>query len=338
MKKNKFLSIIISFILVFSFAFTNISSAAQAPAYSPTSSISSGSYMYYAVYGEIYKVNTNTKKTTLVKSIDDKSVCDLIVSNGWIYFTAIDSGISSKYKPYIYKVRTNGKDLKKLTKGDNPVIYNDKIYYRKVNFNNSTKYDYDIIGIYRMSLSGTSDSCIKKASTVDEFIIYKSKIYYVTYSASTHKTYLRRMSLTGENSKIMTSSTNCSLSDLKAYSDYIYFNYNDDIYKIKTTSTSKYRVVSNAEMKDLSSGYIYYTTYKNDYFYIYKMKLSSKTKTFIKKIYSLEDVKVSNGYMILSYFYESGYDSEFDRYMYNHVKYICDTNGKNGKILNRYYV
>lgn len=141
MKRKKFLSIIVSFILVFSFAFTNLSNAAttQTLPYSPTSSVSSGDYMYYAIYEKIYKVNTSTKKTTLVKSIGRKWVYNLTVSNGWIYLTVNDGGTGAEFRPSIYKVRTNGKDYQKLATGYDPVVYNGKIYYIKIDFKNCSE-------------------------------------------------------------------------------------------------------------------------------------------------------------------------------------------------------
>lgn len=327
--KRKLTSIILALALLFTCAFTAPSEAAQTPSSASTAaSIRSGDYMYYAVYNKIYKVNVSTKKSTLIYTSKDAWLFyDLTVKDGWIY-CVMDTfqGTGGEY-PYIFKVRTNGKDAKVLKKGRNPVVYNGSIYYLKETFSTGGDYDNKVVGIYKMSLSGSSDKCIKKSSTINEFIVYKSNIYYTNYGTSSN--YLRRTSLTGSNSKIMVSGKYIP-ENLKAYSDYIYFNYNNDIYKIKTTSTSKYKVVSNAHMMDLASGYVYYTTYKNGSCYLYRMNLSSKAKTYImKNELFFGDVEVASGYMIVTYYYYGSYN--------NTAKYLCTTTGKSGKVLKTYF-
>lgn len=328
--RKKLTSIILALTLVFMCAFTGVSEAAQIPASaSTTASIKSGDYMYYSVYNKIYKVNVNTKKSTLIYTNSDAWLFyDLTVKDGWIY-CVMDTfqGTGGEYS-YIFKVRTNGKDAKVLKKGSNPVIYNGSIYYLKETFStNSWEYTNKVVGIYKMSLSGANDKCIKKSSTISEFIVYKSKIYYTNYGTSNN--YLRRISLTGGTSKIMSSGTYIP-QNLKAYSDYIYFNYNSHIYKIKTSSTSKSRIISNAKLMDLSSGYVYYTTYKSGYCYLSRMKISTKAKTdLLKTELWFSDVQADSGYMIVTYYY--------DNYYNNTAKYLCTTSGKNGQVLKTYY-
>lgn len=287
--------------------------------------------MYYSVYNKIYKVNVNTKKSTLIYTNSDAWLFyDLTVKDGWIY-CVMDTfqGTGGEYS-YIFKVRTNGKDAKVLKKGSNPVIYNGSIYYLKETFStNSWEYTNKVVGIYKMSLSGANDKCIKKSSTISEFIVYKSKIYYTNYGTSNN--YLRRISLTGGTSKIMSSGTYIP-QNLKAYSDYIYFNYNSHIYKIKTSSTSKSRIISNAKLMDLSSGYVYYTTYKSGYCYLSRMKISTKAKTdLLKTELWFSDVQADSGYMIVTYYYDP--QGPYD----NTAKYFCTTTGKSGKVLKTYF-
>ena len=326
MKAKKVLSIFFSLVLVFAIAFTNVSQAMERNgSYSPAASIKSGDYMYYSKNEKIYKINVSTHKTSLVKKTSG-FVWDITVKDGWIYCTVDKMGYGGCYDPYIYKVRTNGSDGKYLKRGYRPKIYSDKIYYIKVKGDPYS--DFSTVGIYKMSLSGKSDSCVKKTSTVSDIAVYKSNIYYVNGSS---KYYLRKTNLSGSTSKILTSTYN-RIDTLRIYSDYIYFNSNNNIYKIKTTSTSKYRVLSNAELKDLSSGYIYYQTPEFSYYSLYKMNLSSKSKTYFFMADSFLDVNVSNGYMIYTY-----HDYLWNPPENNTFKCFCTTKGNNEVYLGGYY-
>lgn len=335
MKKNKFLAVILSFMLVFSFAFANTSDAATTPSYAPTSNVRSGNYMYYAVYGEIYKVNTNTNESTSIRYINNKWVSDLIVYDGWLYFTCYDAGTGAAPKPYIYRVRTNGQNLQRLGKGHSPFVYKSKVYYIKVSFDTYSESDYDILGIYKMSLSGTKQQLVKKSTTVSEFVVYKSNIYYVTYSNSTGKNYLRKTNLYGSKSKIMTTSS-YGISGLIIYYDYVYFNsgyYDDNIYRIKTSSTKKYRYLEDAHLMDISNGYVYYTMndYYYDTYYLCKIKINKSINSYLITNYGpIESAYVSQNSMLVTYFVD-------DDYYANTYLSIFDTNGDNENILNTYF-
>ena len=329
MKQRKILSIIISFCLIFTFLFVDTAQAMESSSSSPTSSVSYGDYMYYTIFddaescGSIYKVNINTKQNTLIKKTNTGSFANLVVKDGWIYYEYITPDADS----YIYKIRTNGTGNKLLNSGSNPTIYNNSIYYIKYNPSNS----YYPLGIYKMSLSGTNNVCVKKTSTVYDFIVYQSNIYYITYSGSTNKNYLRKTNLSGSTSKILTSTSGFKISSLSAYSGYIYFDYGRDIYRIKTSSTTKSKFISNASMMDFYNGYIYYTVNKYDMDYIYKMNLSTKTKTYITKKDFVLNIDVAKGYMLIDY-------STRDSYSDNCFIYLCTTSGKKGKVINSYYI
>ena len=180
--RKKFTSIILTLTLVFMCALTGVAEAAQVSAATGSSSaasVKSGDYMYYSIENKLYKVNVSTKKTTLVykNSNTDKRMWDLTVKDGWIYGKIVDSGpYEAESVGYIFRVRTTGKDFKKMKLGTNPVIYNGSIYYYKCKLSADGNF-YDGVGIYKMTLSGSSEKCIKKTSSLNEFIIYKSNIY-----------------------------------------------------------------------------------------------------------------------------------------------------------------
>lgn len=333
MKTKKVLSIFFSLVLVFAIAFTNVSQAMEkSSSSSPAASIKSGNYMYYEKDGNIYKINVSTHKISLVKKINHL-IWDITVKDGWIYCTVDKIGYGGCYDPYIYKVRTNGSDGKYLKRGYRPKIYSDKIYYIKVKGDPYS--NLSTVGIYKMSLSGKSDTCVKKTSTVSDIAVYKSNIYYVNGSS---KYYLRKTNLSGSTSKILTSTYN-GIDTLRIYSDYIYFNSNNNIYKIKTTSTSKYRVLSNAELKEVNNGYIYYQISESmssyPYMissYLYRMNLSSKSKLYLDVANLFCDVSVSSGYMIYTYHDYLGNPPEN-----NTFKCFCTTKGRDEVYLGGYY-
>lgn len=334
MNKKKNISIFIALVMMLTFAFASVTEAAtKLGSESSTKSVKSGDYMYYAVYNHIYKVNVKTKKITLVyKNNKTGEFSDLIVKDGWIYCVrdAYTGGTSEQYL-YIFKVRTNGKNAQTLTKGHNPVIHNGSIYYVKKQFiEDGDEVRYKNYGIYKMSLSGKNDKCIKKSSTMNEFIIYKSNIYYVNSSKGV--SYVRKMSLSGKSTKIMTSNKHYTPDNLRAYSDYIYFNSDGGIYKIKTTSTKKILVLSHSEFTEVSDGYIYYNAWIDEEHNFYRMKLSNKSKTLIfKNIVGVVDTNIGGSYMISKVYYDN--EDEYE----NTAKYLCNTNGKNKVVLKRYF-
>lgn len=354
MKKNKILSLFLALTMAFVCAFCGISEAAQVVAggnsksvsikqsqgaskkgnsYNP-SSIKSGNYMYYAVYDEIYKVNVKTKKSTLVyKSKSEYWFSDLTVKDGWIYCTMDKYKGKDGFYPYIFKVKTNGKSAKTLKQGMAPVIYNGNIYYIKYNFDmKDDNKNVKIVGLYRMSLSGKNDKCILKSDDIVDLAIYKSKIYYIIYSDN--GCYLYNISTSGGKSKCMFGNSKAYIESIKIYSDYVYFNYGENIYKAKINSTKKTKVISNATLKDVSEGYIYYTTQGDDSQSLYKMRIKNKAKTFIKKQkFEFGDVTVEGGYILMTLYYRLDADSEYDA-----AEYLCNTNGKNGKLLKTYFV
>lgn len=360
-EKNKILSIVFALTIIFTCTFSNVCEAAQSHStsyksdsvkqgtISKSSSIKSGNYMYYSTDNRIYKVNIKTKKSTLVyKGKNREYFNDLTVKDGWIYCTKITMIRNSETYEHVFKVKTNGKSAKVLKKGMKPVIYKGNIYYIKEKFDEKTFYSYldlDVLGIYKMSLSGKNDKCIKKSDAVDDFVVYKSKIYYTSIYRTSDYDYnykLYTISTSGGKSKMMFNAGEKMIMNIKAYSDYIYFTmerigngeYSYDIHKIKINSTKKTKVVSDAYLQDISKGYIYYGDYSNyDQIKLGKMKISNKKKTYIKlKGDVLSGGYIEDGYMIIYTFIE-----ESDN-LNNVAVNLCSTDGKNIKVLKKFYL
>lgn len=363
MKKNKVLSLFLALTMVVVCAFSGVCEAVavqggsniaqnqgassvklsngKVGSTSKAKGIKSGNYMYYSIENKIYKVNVKTKKLTVIyKGKADEQFYGLTVKDGWIYCTKEKLRKDSDIFTYVFKVKTDGKSAKVLKKGWQPTVYKGNIYYIKQRFDDKTseKYVYvETLGIYKMSLSGKNDKAIKKASIVEEFIVYKSKIYYTTFGSSTGDFCLYSIPITGGKAKIMIRSDEHFITNLIAYSDYIYFNWDNDqesynLYKIKTNSTKKIRVASKIDLNCISNGYIYYTTKKGRKDDLYKIKISNNKKTKIKINEEITDeLYVEGGYMIL----EIDYNKPGSKY--NAALYLCDTNGKNGKVINTFY-
>ena len=335
MKQKKFLSILIATCIAFTFFFTDASQALEQSSFIPTSTTTSGDYIYYTMYqennvtGYIYKVNINTKKNILVKKIKWASISSLTVKNGWIYCSYSDAG----GRNYIYRVRTNGKDGKILKNGYSPVVYNNSIYYIKQLFDDlSDNYDpVAPVGIYKMSLSGKNDTCVKTTSTVSDFIVYNSNLYYITNNEKTKKSYLNRVSLSGKSSKTLASGSYFTIEHLNTYSGYVYFNLGRNIYRVKSSSNTKSKFLSNADILDFSNGNVYYTVRKNYNDYLYKMNLSSKSSKFIMKNFSIGYVSVLKNYILIDY-------STGSRDYYNSFVYLYTSDGKVVKKLNSYCI
>lgn len=335
MKQKKFLSILIATCLAFTLFFTDASQALEQSSFIPTSTTTSGDYIYYTMYqennvtGYIYKVNINTKKNILVKKIKWASISSLTVKNGWIYCSYSDA----RGRNYIYRVRTNGKDGKILKNGYSPVVYNNSIYYIKQLFDDlSDNYDpVAPVGIYKMSLSGKNDTCVKTTSTVSDFIVYNSNLYYITNNEKTKKSYLNRVSLSGKSSKTLASGSYFTIEHLNTYSGYVYFNLGRNIYRVKSSSNTKSKFLSNADILDFSNGNVYYTVRKNYNDYLYKMNLSSKSSKFIMKNFSIGYVSVLKNYILIDY-------STGSRDYYNSFVYLYTSDGKVVKKLNSYCI
>lgn len=207
-------------------------------------------------------------------------------------------------------MKTSGSNLQKLDVGAFPIVYKDKIYYKKYKPTTSAEDYGQIIGLYRMSLSGANKQCIKKSSTIEDFITYKSNLYYVYRGTSTGKYYLKKSNLSGTSSKTMTSSSGY-ITNLNAYSDYMYFNIYypkgdsvcTNIYRMKTTSTKRYTYLKDVSLEDISGGYLYYIINKNyEKYYLYKIKISTSSKTrLLTNNEIIDSVFVTGDYMMASY-------------------------------------
>lgn len=325
------LPLVLAFCIVFSSAATSISLADSTCASTRDIADKSGNYIYYSVYNEIYRVNTLTKeKKVIYRNSTAWNFSDIIVYKGYIYCILNKGTGSGDYFPYIYRMKTNGKNAQILGKGDNIYIYKDKIYFSKQSF----KYDYlgtrKSHGLYGMTLSGKSQ--IKLSSINPSSVrVYKSYVYFTGENG----TY--RIGINGKNYKKLSPEI---FDVFEIYSDNIYYNkYNysyslNDVYRYNIKTNKSYLVEYDAEGFAVSDGNLYYTNtfYNSDYngrTYIYKKKLSSKKSTYITNKDTIYNIILIGDYFL----YISQGPSEY----YNTRMSIMRKDGKYNKILANYF-
>ena len=303
------LSLFLSFMLIFTALFST--SFANSSLNSPTNqkaiatSTKSGNYIYCCSGTCVYKVNIKTKKKIrLYKSkFSWASIYSVSVYKGYVYFVAAKGGIDLPFPYYIYRIKTNGTSLKYLGEGWNPIVYNNKIYYEKTTKSNIDMYKSQ--GIYKMNLNGNNKTCIISSSNIVDFKVYKSHIYYVYYTDSSHS-YIYRISTSGKNDTQLIRATHSdsqySINCCYVYHGYLYFTSNGGFYKynIYSGKLTKFRN-STGYIVGVDNGYLYYI-YSN---HIYKLGLSSNKRYTIVSGKSISDCSVSSGYITYCYYSRS---------------------------------
>lgn len=152
-----------------------------------------GKYSYVAKLSTIYKVNMEKrtfKKIKTLKGVTD--VSDISYYGGYLYFTENRYKGSDMSCDSIYRMKTNGKSLKKLATGSQPVIMGKKIYYVATVKHGSGGDAYTTpTGISRMSLSGKSKKKLLVNDKVTNLACASGRIRYKTsddiYSVKTLK-------------------------------------------------------------------------------------------------------------------------------------------------------
>ena len=158
----------------------------------------------------------------------------------YIYFT-----YKKKSNSYIYRIKTNGKNLKCLGMGRNPKPYRNKIYYLRI-IKTDDYYHFEINDIYKMNLNGSNKTCIKKSKYISDFSIYNSNIYYIYvydhFDATSIPSYLCKMNLNGNNNKKLVDYNGYDYYEILNmggfYKGYIYIYTDKGFYKLKLSNTA----------------------------------------------------------------------------------------------------
>ena len=296
-----------------------------------TTSARSGNYIYCSSGCALYKVNVKTKKKTILYKgkYAWASIRNVSVYKDYVYFISEKGGIDIS-TPYIYRIKTNGKNLQCLGLGENPIPYGNKVYYlggiRKDDYESKTN------GIYKMNLNGSNKTCIDESEYILNFTIYNSSIYYI-FSYCSDTSFLCKTNLNGNNYKelLYYSEDNYDILNIGGfYNGYIYLYTNKGFYKLNL-SNNKLTKIKNytGNILGVEKGYLYYLKWGSSKNYIYKLNLSNNKKTLIASGKNASSYLVSSDYMIYSYLNKNM------NYLYY---YLMTTNGKNKIYLGKSFV
>ena len=280
-----------------------------------------GDYFYFSSEDALYKVNVKTKKKTRLYKVkyDWEFIRDVSVYKDYIYFT-----YEKKSNSYIYRIKTNGKNLKCLGMGRNPKPYRNKIYYLRI-IKTDDYYHFEINDIYKMNLNGSNKTCIKKSKYISDFSIYNSNIYYIyVYDGSCITSYLGKINLNGNNNKKLVDYKGYDYYEILNiggfYKGYIYIYTDKGFYKLKLSNNklTKFAKFNNCNkyIMGVEKGYLYYGQWGSSKDYIYKLKLSNNKKSIVVSGSDVQGQLVSSDYMV--YNNKPGEDY-----------YLIGTNGKN---------
>ena len=294
-----------------------------------TTSARSGNYIYCSSGCALYKVNIKTKKKTrLYKGkYSWASIRNVSVYKDYVYFISEKGGIDIS-TPYIYRIKTNGTNLKCLGLGENPIPYGNKVYY----WGGIREDDYESIpdGIYKMNLNGSNKTFIKDSKYISNFTIYNNSIYYIS-DHSYGTSYLCKCNLNGSNDKDLAYYNNDDYNRLSLggfYNGYVYLYTNEGFYKLNL-SNNKINKIKNCDgsILGVEKGYLYYLQWLSNKNYIYKLNLSNNKKTIVVSGECIYGYLVSSDYIVYEYTYR------------NDLKhYLMTTNGKNKIYLGKSFV
>ena len=289
-----------------------------------------GDYFYFSSEDALYKLNVKTKKKTRLYKVkyDGDLIRHVSVYKDYIYFT-----YEKGFTPYIYRIKTNGKNLKCLGMGVNPKPYHNKIYYLGVVKRDG--YEIETKNIYKMNLNGSNKTCIRKSKYISDFSIYNSNIYYIyVYDGSCITSYLGKINLNGNNNKKLVDYKGYDYYEILNiggfYKGYIYLYTDQAFYKLKLSNNKLTKFAKfyncNKYIIGVEKGYLYYGQWGSSKDYIYKLKLSNNKKSIVVSGSDVQGHLLSSGYIVYSYYFE------------NEHYYLIGTNGKNKIYLGKSFI
>lgn len=269
-----------------------------------------GSYTYFAENGIIYKMHNSTGKIKKVLKVKSSNTVEVFAVKGdWLYLTVDDyfcmQGTDKSWK-YICRVKTNGKSLKKLTKGTCPVVYGKYIYYIEQTFTrDNSSYSYGTSkGIYRMSLSGSGKRKIANPMNSYSWIkIYNKRIYFSGRNKN-YSTAIGSVNLSGKDLKTVASG-NIS-GEAYFYKNVMYMEKwsqgaNDSIYTVDLkTGTLSYLLAGSIHAG--YNGELYYSSGTFGSKTLYRYQINKKKSVKVCKKNSIRNVIGGKKWIIVNYY------------------------------------
>lgn len=329
--KKKNLALV--FILILCIAVVTILSSlnVQAKSSMPEPSYN-GKWTYYTVNNTIYKLNSETGKTSKVykvKNCDYDAVSNVIYYKGRLYFqvTYSPSRVTTDPKYLtICSVKTNGKSFKKIfSKCNRLSIYNGRLYF--------TKYDsdYNGVGLYSAKCSGKSVKRIMKENSnnhLEGYTFANGKLFCVNHRNGIYK--ITEYSLKNKKKKTIAKSTQ-DIYGVSSDGNYIYYTANDKVYAYKVSNGKKYHAKVDGSVFGGKNGKIYTSDYYSRN--LYQIDLIKNKRKFIKK----------NVYMYAVVYSKSGYNIYINQLPYEGIAYYTAEivrmkgNGKGFKSLEKFH-
>lgn len=204
--------------------------------------VSKDEWIYYSSLskqGGLYKVKKDgTEKT----KISDGSPWYLNLSGDYLYY--------SGDQWQLYKQKIDGTEKEVLTKGAFHInVVDDFIYYTK-----GGGYQYGFM--YKMKTDGTGETKLSN-DPISEMVVSGGSIYYTSFYQKIIKVDLEGKSKT----KLLSGKT---MYGLNVEGDWMYFNYDQKLYKMKTDGTKLTRLsTDNAIDINVSGDWIYYSDFSN---------------------------------------------------------------------------
>ncbi len=299
---------------------------------------SNGYYMYYEAGGEwdnngsyIYRMNTKTGSVKQIYKTKKGSISNVLYYKGYLYFEFYSGSVDSSS---ICRVKTNGKNFKKLGQGQTLAIYDGKVYYTK------DILDYDGYRTGNKIMSMKTDGSGKKSliSRNDGYLnivgVAKGKIYYASDNT------IRIASLNGKNRKTIIKKDEglyggeASIVGNDLYYCGEYACSGAPLYQYNLTTKKEKCLVYVPYVMNLTvrSGEVYYTT--DDA--VKKINIKTEKITTIKKVRNyayIDGFELGKGsYMVLYHSKEAtGKDQT------NQLVARITTSGKKYKVLKKWW-
>lgn len=293
------------FMLLFSFSFlfaANIKAEAA-------QTVTKGSYTYFAEDGTIYKMNSKSGKISKVARLKRSNTVEVAAVKGsWLYLTVDDyysmRGTDNSWS-YICRIKTNGKGLETLAKGENPVLYGNYIYYEGKSFNRKTSSMPQYAkhaGIYRMRLDGKGRRRLCVQDKCSWLKIYKKRIYFGAYLNERSGIY--SVNLSGKDFKTHVYSNTPKAPYFTGNKMYFghggSYNANDIyVYNLVTGDLTRLR---SGEMLTAYNGEIYYFTGSYGRYTLYRYRISNGKSRKICTRQIIRNVIGGKKWVIVNYY------------------------------------